>query len=196
MIKENKKLRQQQQPTIEEHKNLYYPKQPTRPKNIKKIVYEKETDSDSEPDKKETYTLTEVEIEEEPEEEPFFDTFGVDGLNSLIIQDDQKVIEKILLGTEQLMRTDKNIMLAYTKFSLNVCKNLSKNELDNLSDTARDLFYFVQSFGGKLKLRDFVSLWVVEDRIQDLDTVNGGIFQIYFYDNLLNPDQNNKIQKK
>ena len=94
------------------------------------------------------------------------------------------------------MRTDKNIMLAYTKFSLNVCKNLSKNELDNLSDTARDLFYFVQSFGGKLKLRDFVSLWVVEDRIQDLDTVNGGIFQIYFYDNLLNPDQNNKIQKK
>ena len=49
---------------------------------------------------------------------------------------------------------------------------------------------------GKLKLRDFVSLWVVEDRIQDLDTVNGGIFQIYFYDNLLNPDQNNKIQKK
>ena len=49
---------------------------------------------------------------------------------------------------------------------------------------------------GKLKLRDFVSLWVAEDRIQDLDTVNGGIFQIYFYDNLLNPDQNNKIQKK
>ena len=87
-------------------------------------------------------------------------------------------------------------MLAYTKFSLNVCKNLSKNELDNLSDTARDLFYIVQSFGGKLKLRDFGSLWVVEDRIQDLDTVNGGIFQIYFYDNLLNPDQNNKIQKK
>ena len=49
---------------------------------------------------------------------------------------------------------------------------------------------------GKLKLRDFVSLWVVEDRIQDLDTVNGGIFQIYFYGNLLNPDQNNKIEKK
>ena len=26
--------------------------------------------------------------------------------------------------------------------------------------------------------------------------MSGGIFQIYFYDNLLNPDQNNKIQKK
>ena len=28
----------------------------------------------------------------------FFDTFGVDGLKSFIIQDDQKVIEKILVG--------------------------------------------------------------------------------------------------
>ena len=34
------------------------------------------------------------------------------------------------------------------------------------------------------------------DRIQNLDSVNCGIFQIYFYDNLFNPDQNSKIQNK
>ena len=33
LIKENKKLRQQHQKT-EEYKNLYYPKQPTKPKKI------------------------------------------------------------------------------------------------------------------------------------------------------------------
>ena len=71
-------------------------------------------------------------------------------------------------------------MLVNVKFSLNACKNLTKNELDNLSDTARDFFYFVQSFGNKLKICNFVNLWVVEDRIQDLDTVTCGIFQIYF----------------
>ena len=54
-----------------------------------------------------------------------------------------------------------------------------KNKLDNLSETARNFFYLVQSFGDKLKLCDFVNLWMVEDRIQDLDTVNCGIFQIY-----------------
>ena len=48
---------------------------------------------------------------------------------------------------------------------------MSKNELDNLSDTAREFFHFVQSFGNKLKLCDFVNLWVVEERIQDLGTV-------------------------
>ena len=88
----------------------------------------------------------------------FFDTFGVDGLKSFRIQDDQKVIEKMLFGTEQLTRTDKKMTLVNIKFSLDACKNLSKNELDNLSDTARDFFYFVQSFGDKLKLRDFVNL--------------------------------------
>ena len=54
---------------------------------------------------------------------------------------------------------------------MNACKNLSKNELDNLSDTAREFFHFVQSFGNKLKLCDFVNLWVAEERIQDLGTV-------------------------
>ena len=37
---------------------------------------------------------------------------------------------------------------------------------------------------------------MVEDRIEDLDTVNCGIFQIYFYKNLFNIDQNSKIQNK
>ena len=37
---------------------------------------------------------------------------------------------------------------------------------------------------------------MVEDRVQDLDSATCGIFQIYFYDNLINPDQNSKIQDK
>ena len=95
----------------------------------------------------------------------------MDCLKSFIIQDDKKVTEKILLGTQQLTKVDNKITLVNITFSLNACKNLTKNELDNLSYTACDFFYFVQSFGDKLKLRDFVNLWVVEDRIQDLDSV-------------------------
>ena len=101
----------------------------------------------------------------------FFYLFGLDGLKSFIMQDDKKVIKKRIFGTEELTITDNKITLENVKFSLNACENLSKNELDNLSDTSRDFFYFVQSFGNKLKLRDFVNFWIVEDRIQDLDTV-------------------------
>ena len=35
---------------------------------------------------------------------------------------------------------------------------------------------------------------MVEDRLQDLDSSTCGIFQLYFFDNLFNPDGNSKIQ--
>ena len=126
----------------------------------------------------------------------FFDSFGLDGLKHFIIQDDKKIIDKILIGIEQMNRTDQKITLCKIKFNLGACKELSKEEIDSLSDTARDFFYFVQAFGIKLKLRSFVNIWMVEDRIQDLDSATCGIFQLYFYENLFNLDENSKVQKE
>ena len=37
-----------------------------------------------------------------------------------------------------------------------------------------------------------LSTWLV----QHLDSATCGVFQIYFYNNLFNPDKNSKIQKK
>ena len=37
---------------------------------------------------------------------------------------------------------------------------------------------------------------MVEDRVQDLNSVTRGLFQIYFYDNLFNLDENSKTQNK
>ena len=56
--------------------------------------------------------------------------------------------------------------------------------------------FFIQAFGNKLKLRNFVNIWMVEDRVQDLDSSTCGIFQLYFYDNIFNPDENSKVQDK
>ena len=81
------------------------------------------------------------------------------------------MIKKILFETEKLTRRDSKITLANIKFNLNACKNMSKKELDNLSDNARDFFHFIQSFGNTLKLCDFVNIWMMEDTIEDLDSV-------------------------
>ena len=94
-----------------------------------------------------------------------------------------------------MTKTDNKITLVNIKFNLNACKNLTKKELDVLSDTATNSS-FVQAFGNKLKLRDFVNICIVEDRVQDLNSVTCGIFQMNFYDNLFNPNKNNKIQNK
>ena len=37
---------------------------------------------------------------------------------------------------------------------------------------------------------------MAEDRVQDLDSVTCSIFQIYFYNNLFNPDESYKMQDK
>ena len=124
----------------------------------------------------------------------FFDSFGIDGLKHFIIQDDKPIVNKILLGVEQMTRTDQNITLCKVKFNLAACQDPTKNEIDSLSDTARNSFQFVQAFGIKLKLRGFVNIWMVEDRIQDLDSATCGIFQIHFYENLFNPNKKSKIQ--
>ena len=113
----------------------------------------------------------------------FFDSFGIEGLKNLIKQDNKKIIDKILNGIEKMTRTDKKltlVTLVNITFSMDVYRNLNKNELNSLRDTALDLFYFVQSFRSKLKIRGFVNLWLVEDQIQDLETVTSEIFQIYF----------------
>ena len=124
----------------------------------------------------------------------FFDSFGLDGLKHFIVQEDQKIVEKLLFGTEKMTKTDTEITLCKIQFNLNACKNLSKVELDSLSDTATNVFRFLQAFGIKLKLCNFVNIWMVEDRVQDLDSSTCGIFHLYFYDNLFNPDENSKIQ--
>ena len=70
----------------------------------------------------------------------FFDSFGLDGLKKIIIQDDKKIVDKILIGIEQMNKTDQKITLCKIKFNLGTCKELSKKKIDSLSDTTRDFF--------------------------------------------------------
>ena len=101
----------------------------------------------------------------------FFDSFSVDGLKNFIIQDDKKVIEKILFKTDQMKRTDDKITLVNIRFNLNACNDLSKKEFGALSDAATNFFHIVQAFGNKLKPRGFANIWMVEDRVRDLHSV-------------------------
>ena len=91
-----------------------------------------------------------------------------------------------------MKRTYDKVTLVSIRFNLNTGKNLSKKEPDALSDTASIFFHFVEAFGNKLKLRDIANIWMVEDRVQGIDSVTCGIFQIYFYDDLFNQDQSSR----
>ena len=95
-----------------------------------------------------------------------------------------------------MTRTDNKITLFNIRFNLNAFKNLSADKHDALSDTASNFFHFIQAFNNKLKLRNFVNIWMVENRVQNLNSVTCAIFQLYFYNNLFSPNENSKIQDK
>ena len=122
----------------------------------------------------------------------WWSTLDIEPIN----QDDKKTIHKHLLGIEQMDRTDKKLTLCKIKFNLGASKELAREEIDSLSETARNFFYFIQAFGIKLKLRRFVNIWMVEDRLRDLDSATCRIFLIHFYENLFNPNENSKIQNE
>ena len=88
----------------------------------------------------------------------FFDLYGIEGLKHFIIQDDRPIVDQILIGIEKMDRTDNKITLCKVKFNLSACKNLTENEINSLSETARNFFYFIQAFGIKPKLRGFVNI--------------------------------------
>ena len=100
-------------------------------------------------------------------------------------------MDNIFLGIEQMTRADQKLTLCKGKFNLAAWRYLTEKEIDT-----RNLFQFVQAFGIKLKLRSFVNICMVEDRIQDLDSATSGIFQIHFYENLFNPNEKSKIQEQ
>ena len=81
----------------------------------------------------------------------FFNSFGLDRLKYFIIQDDKPIVDKILLGVKRMNKSDQKITLCKIKFNLGACKDLTKGEVEFLSDTARNFFYFIQDFWIKIK---------------------------------------------
>ena len=67
-----------------------------------------------------------------PRSELFFhDLFGIDGLKNFIIQDDQKIAEKILTGIEKTTRTDNKLTLVKINFSMKNYNALLKKASEN-----------------------------------------------------------------
>ena len=95
----------------------------------------------------------------------FFDSFGIVGLKIYIIQDDQKIIEKVLLEIPKMKRTDNKLMLVKIKYGKENYMKLTKREISELSNSVKDLFHFIDKFGNLHNIKDFVSVYIQEDSI-------------------------------
>ena len=62
-----------------------------------------------------------------------------------------------------------------------------------LTTAIQDLLHLMYEFGNLLKINDVVTAHLVDDRLKKLEMDTCGIFQLYFYVNLLTPLENSLI---
>ena len=65
-------------------------------------------------------------------------------MKHFIINDDKKILGKVLKGLELADQKNNKLTLVKFKFLMNSYKNLAKNEIKKLLETAQDLFHLIQ----------------------------------------------------
>ena len=120
-----------------------------------------------------------------------FDSFNFKGSKEFIIQEDEKIINKIFYSVENFDKKDNKITLVTLSFSFPEYKKL-KN-FDKLSKTTVDLLHLLNEYGKKYSLKNEVNLHLVDDQLQMIEKGTCGMYQIYFYVNLFNLLENNGI---
>ena len=90
-----------------------------------------------------------------------FRSFDFEGFKEFIIQDDQKIINKIFYGVEKFDKKDNKITLGTLKFSIPEYKKL-KN-FDQLSKATVNLMHLINEYGKIRNLRWEVVIDLVDD---------------------------------
>ena len=108
-----------------------------------------------------------------------FDSFGIKGLKNFIVQNNEKILSKILKGLENLKETKSEVNLVKVNFVKNSYNKLSGGEKAALSKTCLDFLHFVESFA-EYESQGIIHLWLLEDPIKDLNSDTCGYFQTYF----------------
>ena len=120
-----------------------------------------------------------------------FDSFGFQGFKEFIINEDRKALNRILLRIKKLKKKDNRVTLVTLKFSMREYEKIRNSH--SLTTTTQDLLHLMYEFGKLHKINDVVTMHLVDDQLQTIETDTCGIFQLYFYVNLFTPLQNSWI---
>ena len=83
--------------------------------------------------------------------------------------------------------------LVSLKFSIQTYYKLKKNEILKLTGTAEDFFHLLAKFAKVNNLSNEMTAVIVNDELQEIYSNSCSLFQLYFYINLFDPNDNSKI---
>ena len=129
-----------------------------------------------------------------PKKEIFlFDSFGFEGLKKFIIDNDKKLLNKVLFNLNKFEKSDRKITLISIRFSMQEYEKIKDTK--QLKTTTQDLLHLMYEFGKLHNIEDEITVFSLDDQLQKIETDTCGIFQIYFYYNLFNPFIDSSVVK-
>ena len=122
-----------------------------------------------------------------------FDSLGFTGFKEFIIDNDLSIIDKLWHNVKKFYKNDENINLINLEFSEYKYNRIKrKGVLSKLTDTAKDLFHLLSEFSKYHNVKE-MTLYAVDDQLQETTSDICGIFQLYFYKNLFDPLEDSQI---
>ena len=92
---------------------------------------------------------------------------------------------------KKLEKKDSKIMVITLTFSMEEYKKIKT--VNRLSETTQDILHLINEFGKLHNLKEEVRVHFVDDQLQKTETNTCGVFQLYFFVNLFNTDENSAI---
>ena len=125
-----------------------------------------------------------------------FDSLGLDGFKFFIEENNEKIFNELFFSFKKckISLTDQTLTLCEMIFSVGSWENMTHTKKEQLTETAQNFFHLLQQFA-KLKKTNDMSILILEQPVQNLTSSNCGIFQLYFYKNLFDPDEKSKISR-
>ena len=106
----------------------------------------------------------------------------------------KNIIDELLFNLKKckISLTDQKITLCKMEFFVESWENMTHTKEEQLNETAQNFFHLLQQFT-ELKETNDMSILILEQPVQVLTSSSCGIFQLYFYKNLFDPDEKSKI---
>ena len=123
-----------------------------------------------------------------------FDSLGLIGFKNFIVDNDEKITDELLYNFKKCnaILINQQLTLCAIKFSVETWEKMPHNKKDELTEIAQNFFHLLTQFE-KLKRTNEMNILILENTVQNVAAPNCGLFQIYFYKNLFDPEQRSKI---
>ena len=98
-----------------------------------------------------------------PKKEIFlFDSFGFEGLKKFIIDNDKKLLNKVLYNLNNFKKSYRKITLISLKFSMREYEKISDKQLKT---TTQDLLHLMYEFGKLHNIQDEITVFSLDDQL-------------------------------